>query len=223
MLDPAQLPPLLRTVRGSLFPNNMPGKSTMVAPSSAAELQALRRRCARALWALVPRGVARAYFGGSISRSNGIGGGAVWAPWSWPDPLVLDEGDQGLGSEAQTAAAAATATATALTSGPSPGLVSQERSGPRSGQSEIRSSSQDKKSSSSSSSISESSSSNSGPPSDLADEQVVDEIENGILDVFGDAYCNKHLMYSVLELVLVRLMPELAEKGTLPLWEERLS
>ncbi len=221
MLDPAQLPPLLRTVRGSLFPNNMPGKSTMVAPSSAAELQALRRRCARALWALVPRGVARAYFGGSISRSNGIGGGAVWAPWSWPGPLVLDERDQGLESEAQIAAAAGTATATELTSGPSPGLVSQERSGPRSGQGEIRSSSQDKKSSSSKSESR--SSSNSGSPSDLADEQVVAEIENGVLDVFGDAYCNKHLMYSILELVLVRLMPELAEKGTLPLWEERLS
>ena len=222
MLDPAQLPPLLRTVRGSLFPNNMPGKSTMVAPSSAAELQALRRRCARSLWALVPRGVARAYFGGSISsRSNGAG----WAPRSWPDPLALDQRDQGLESEAQTAAADATsaATATELTSGPSPGLVSPERSGPRSGQGEIRSSSQDKKSSSSSSSESNSSSTESSPPSDLADEQVITEIENTILDVFGDAYCNKHLMYSILELVLVRLMPELAEKGTIPLWEERLS
>jgi hypothetical protein len=30
-------------------------------------------------------------------------------------------------------------------------------------------------------------------------------------------------MYGVLELVLVRLMPELAEKSVTELWEERLS
>lgn len=53
------------------------------------------------------------------------------------------------------------------------------------------------------------------------DERVLDEL-GGLLDVVGDEYCNKHLMYSVLELVLVRLMPELAEKGVVELWEERL-
>jgi hypothetical protein len=55
------------------------------------------------------------------------------------------------------------------------------------------------------------------------EERILTEIEMGIVDVFGDAYCNKHLMYSIIELVLVRLMPELAEKGVVELWEERLS
>jgi len=55
------------------------------------------------------------------------------------------------------------------------------------------------------------------------DEDVIEEIEATVLDVFSDEYCNKHLMYSVLELVLVRLMPELAEKGVEELWDERLS
>lgn len=55
------------------------------------------------------------------------------------------------------------------------------------------------------------------------EERILTEIEMGIIDVFGDAYCNKHLMYSIIELVLVRLMPELAEKGVVELWEERLS
>lgn len=55
------------------------------------------------------------------------------------------------------------------------------------------------------------------------DARIVTEIESDILDVFGDAYCNKHLMYSALELILVRLIPELAEKGVMELWEERLS
>jgi hypothetical protein len=53
------------------------------------------------------------------------------------------------------------------------------------------------------------------------DERVLDQLES-LLDVVGDEYCNKHLMYSVLELVLVRLMPELSEKGVVELWEERL-
>ncbi|KAK7951704.1 uncharacterized protein PG986_007432 [Apiospora aurea] len=55
------------------------------------------------------------------------------------------------------------------------------------------------------------------------DDRILSEIETGILDVFSDAYCNKHLMYGALELILVRLMPELAERGVIDLWEERLS
>lgn len=58
---------------------------------------------------------------------------------------------------------------------------------------------------------------------DANEERILSEIEEGILDVFSDHYCNKHLMYSALELVLIRLMPELAEKGIVELWEERLS
>ncbi len=62
-----------------------------------------------------------------------------------------------------------------------------------------------------------------GDLSDSDETRIVAEIEGGILDIFGDAYCNKHLMYSALELILIRLMPELAEKGIISLWEERLS
>ena len=50
---------------------------------------------------------------------------------------------------------------------------------------------------------------------------MIDEVE-GWLEVLGDVYCNKHLMYSILELILVRLMPELGEHGVEELLEERL-
>lgn len=72
----------------------------------------------------------------------------------------------------------------------------------------------------------------SGPTTDNGgdDPEVVDPdadiltvIETDILDVFSDPYCNKHLMYGALELVLVRLMPELGEQGIAQLWEERLN
>lgn len=50
---------------------------------------------------------------------------------------------------------------------------------------------------------------------------MVDGVEH-LLMVLSDEYCNKHLMYNVLELILVRLMPELSEKGVVELWDERL-
>lgn len=59
-----------------------------------------------------------------------------------------------------------------------------------------------------------------GDPPDAA---ILAAIETDILDVFSDPYCNKHLIYGALELILVRLMPELVEKGVAELWEERLS
>ena len=58
---------------------------------------------------------------------------------------------------------------------------------------------------------------------DPLDARIIAAVEAGILDVFSDPYCNKHLMYGALELILVRLVPELAEKGVVELWEERLS
>lgn len=53
------------------------------------------------------------------------------------------------------------------------------------------------------------------------EEDMIDEVE-GMLEVLGDEYCNKHLMYSALEILLVRLLPELSDKGVEELWEERV-
>lgn len=53
-------------------------------------------------------------------------------------------------------------------------------------------------------------------------ERRVKELEE-ILNIFDDSYSNKHLMYGVVELILVRLIPELTEKGVGELLEERLS
>ena len=44
----------------------------------------------------------------------------------------------------------------------------------------------------------------------------------GELDVWGDGYLNKHLGYALLELVVVRVLPELAEKGPEELLRARL-
>ena len=48
------------------------------------------------------------------------------------------------------------------------------------------------------------------------------EVERELLDVWGDAYLNKHLAYSILELVVVRVLPEVGEKGVEELMRERI-
>jgi len=45
----------------------------------------------------------------------------------------------------------------------------------------------------------------------------------GWLNVFGDGYLNRHFVFGVLELCLVRLLPELGEKGPKETLEERIS
>ncbi|KAK1983713.1 hypothetical protein LZ30DRAFT_587866, partial [Colletotrichum cereale] len=160
-LDAAYLPALLRSIRAALFPNNAPGVSTMVAPSSDKELRALRRRCASAILARLPSWLANLYLGG---RGLGL---------RWRSGPASKTAPREIGAD---------------TIANSDDGNSSDENGKDDGQ-----------------------------------QQMLSEIEQGILDVFSDEYCNKHLVYSILELILVRLMPELAEKGVVELWEERLS
>ena len=53
------------------------------------------------------------------------------------------------------------------------------------------------------------------------EENGVREIE-GELEIWGDVYCNKHLLYGIVELVVVRVLPELGERGVKELLAERL-
>jgi hypothetical protein len=52
-------------------------------------------------------------------------------------------------------------------------------------------------------------------------ELLLAEVEE-MLGVLGDAYLNKHLMYNLIELLVVRLLPELGEKGVNELMKERI-
>ena len=42
------------------------------------------------------------------------------------------------------------------------------------------------------------------------------------LDVWGNKYCTKHLLYAIVELVVVRVLPELGVKGVGELVGERI-
>ncbi|KAK3295973.1 uncharacterized protein B0H64DRAFT_160261 [Chaetomium fimeti] len=273
VLDAANLPPLLRTVRGALFPNNMPaGKPTLVAPSSDAELRELRRRCASAIWALVPKGMGRLYFGGGLLRANsnsrassvktegsaelktavGRGMGRDKGPLSSSSSKV-DEAKE----KARLIQTAPAQTKEARGQGrPRSGSPSQSRSRrsapaprPKTGGQGSAAASADPPSppappppsplpkTASASEEATGGMASTGPLTQAReggsrqdrdydgadDEEILVEIERGILDVFSDAYCNRHLVYGILELVLARLLPELTEKGVLELWAERLS
>ncbi|KKK26443.1 hypothetical protein ARAM_004165 [Aspergillus rambellii] len=50
---------------------------------------------------------------------------------------------------------------------------------------------------------------------------LLNTIETDILDLFADEYSNKHLIYSILETVLARLLPELSDRSIAELMEDR--
>ena len=52
-------------------------------------------------------------------------------------------------------------------------------------------------------------------------EDWIREVE-GELDAWGDEYLNRHLGYAILELVVVRVLPELGERRVEELLKERL-
>lgn len=242
-MNPASLPPLLRSVRGALFPNNAPGKPTLVPPSSDAELRALRRRCARAVWAAACCGsssgaaaaVGRLYFTGSVGsiglkmRARGIKqGGNKAAETNKSQVLVINTSSRQKGPSPLPSSSRAERTAGGSGNVSSSGGGDQHLGHHRHSKSFKKTSINREYNASSSSGSGNSS--RSGTPSPLAgvegeeaeDWEILKEIERGILKLFEDGYCNKHLVYGILELVLVRLMPELAEKGALELWAERI-
>lgn len=66
------------------------------------------------------------------------------------------------------------------------------------------------------------SASGSGDGADQGKQEKLVEQAESLLDVLGDAYMNKHLLFGILELVVVRLVPEMAERGVQALISERL-
>ena len=52
-------------------------------------------------------------------------------------------------------------------------------------------------------------------------EAMLEELEE-LLDTFGDAYMNRHLVFVIVELVVLRMVPEMGERGVRELLEERV-
>jgi hypothetical protein len=56
---------------------------------------------------------------------------------------------------------------------------------------------------------------------DEGKEKLVGEVEE-MLGVLGDAYLNRHLVYGLIELIIVRLIAEMGEKGVGELMKARI-
>lgn len=123
-------------LRTALFPNNAP--APVAPPPSAAEIRAIRRRCATTIIDAIPHAILVRFLGPETRRSG--------------------EGNRDGGD----------------------GGVDPQRGG-----------------------------------------RWIRDVEEG-LDVFGTSYMNKHLLYAITELIVLRVFPEMAEKGVEELMAERL-
>jgi hypothetical protein len=161
VLNPAQLPPLLHTIRTSLFPNNAPAPPRST--PDAAEQRAIKRHAAETILDLVPALVAERFFAPPASVVGASKSGVV----------VSKSVSTSKSMDAQTPA------------------IKVDTAEMRDDTAETRR------------------------------EFMVSEIED-VLDLFGDAYMNKHLIFGIVELVIVRLLPEVAEMSVRVLMETRL-
>lgn len=59
------------------------------------------------------------------------------------------------------------------------------------------------------------------PEQDSEEELLLQAIETDLLDLLADEYCNKHLVYAILETVLSKILPELAERSVADLMDDR--
>lgn len=50
---------------------------------------------------------------------------------------------------------------------------------------------------------------------------LLEAIETDLLDLLADEYCNKHLVYSIIEAALAKVLPEMAERSVAELMEDR--
>ncbi|KAJ5278990.1 hypothetical protein N7478_004362 [Penicillium angulare] len=180
----------------------------------APEIAAIKRRCAANLLSLIPLNIARAFFGAPASSRHD--------------------------RTCSTTTGSSSSLTTISSSGKSPPALKNEgggdqatRSSPSPGEQKISSPLQSK-------SLPASTLSKPGPGSVTAAEQVprtgdqddeaeigpdelylLETIETDLLDLLADEYCNKHLIYSIIETVLVKVLPELAERSVAELMEDR--
>lgn len=172
---------------------------------SETEIAAIKRRCAASLLAVIPRSLARTFFGVSSSTPPPCTGHRTCSTNTSPSltttapsqpPSRADGGDEARpafqGKESTLSSShSLSSSSTALSEGSGHFVAERLRTDDE--------------------------------PSgiDLEKEYLLDTIENDILDVFADEYCNKHLIYSIIETVVAKVLPEISEHSVEDLLEDR--
>ncbi|KAJ5973650.1 hypothetical protein N7481_010860 [Penicillium waksmanii] len=172
-------------------------KQDLARPNS--EIAAIKRRCAASLLAVIPRSVARTFFAAPTSSSSDRSCSAASGSLSSlttirpSPPTSRDEEKCGVPPRSFQGAKS--------TSTPSGSRISGGKNGTERLHVDEREGEQDSV--------------------DLEELYLLETIEDDLLDLFADEYCNKHLIYSIIETVLSKVLPEMTERSVLDLMEDR--
>ena len=176
--------------------------------NSDSEIAAIKRRCAANLLAVIPRQVARTLLGvPASSRDRTCSTTTETTPSLTtvaPSPPVSIRDEGGGGHVSRSPSAAAQKTSPPLDSNSS--TLSEGRDGPG-GKNPAERPRTDAQ--------------HDDGADDLEDQVLLRAIETNLLDLLDDAYCNKHLVYAVIESVLTKILPELSEHSVEALMENR--
>ncbi|KAJ5551439.1 hypothetical protein N7535_000611 [Penicillium sp. DV-2018c] len=175
------------------------------------EIATIKRRCAASLLALTPRSVARAFF-------LGVRPSAPPAP---PAPNV----NVGDGTCIPNSSRSLT---NSSSPSPPPLIASDHGSSPHTSEGNVNAAPSHSASSRPVASghlaaerLRTDDHSSTGLETDPEEVYLLQIIEDDLLDLFADEYCNKHLMYAIVETVLGRLLPEMSERCVEDLLEDR--
>lgn len=211
LLTSARVPQLLLQFRLSLFPNNSLG-AVRSTPTPAEQL-AIRRTAALSILSLIPRPVARRIFNTKFDRRlNGRMTLLNSMPLVAAEEAAVKPRLVSLSSSEASRSPSPTAGGTIAAASKSSLAATMAASEANdSGDAASRSDGNQRRDHDANARTN---------PNDEEEEAMLHDIED-TLDVFGDAYLNKHLVFGIVELLFVRLMPELSDKGVRELLEER--
>ncbi|KAJ5364130.1 uncharacterized protein N7496_009843 [Penicillium cataractarum] len=183
------------------------GPENRLGPSPS-EIAAIKRRCAASLLAVIPLKVARTLFGvpppSSSDRTCSAATGNSPFTTSEPSPPPSLDGDGGgcprsslqdKGTTPSSQASPLSSSAPTLA-----GLTSESGDYPAAQRTDEGNEESD---------------------IDLEELYFLEAIETDLLDLLADEYCNKHLVYSIIETALARVLPELTERTVEDLMEDR--
>ncbi|KAJ5894146.1 PX-associated sorting nexin 13 [Penicillium taxi] len=165
-------------------PSTSTPESETVAPSES-EIATIKRECAAGILAMIPRQVARSFFGLQSADSFCTG--------SSSSPVTIASSGKGRECGDQVRSTSPIRTAPSLP---------EQKNGIPAERSEQRPDEHDK-------------------VVDSDEEFLLQAIETDLLDLLSDEYCNKHLIYAIIETVLAGVLPELANRSVAGLMEDR--
>ncbi|KAJ5163451.1 PX-associated sorting nexin 13 [Penicillium coprophilum] len=176
---------------------NQPAEPVKPNSPSRTEIAAIKRRCAASLLALIPRSVARTFLGVPSSAPPPYSGDGTCSTNSSRSLVTSPPSSPG----AHHGASQEEKANLASSHSPSPSDPCPDTRGHLAAERQ-----------------------RTDDPSagiDCEELHLLDIIERDFLDLFADEYCNKHLIWSIIETVLAKVLPEMAERSVEDLLEDR--